>query len=168
MFIHLIEASLRSKAGPVRDNPGESKLTANAAAVPKAGTKVIRVGADGAPWIEAFRCETCEAVVAVPTMACRACASRTPPVPFRVAETGTLYTWSVVHRSYPGVAVPFISAIVDLDGGLSIKGTLRGIAQESLRAGMPVRLEFDDAGGAVDADGDPYVGFHFLAAGVEP
>ncbi len=101
----------------------------------------------------------------VATMACRACASRTPPEAFRARETGKLYSWSVVHRSYPGVAVPFVSAIVDLDDGLSFKGTLRGVAAEGLKMGLPVRLVFDDAGGAKDSAGAPYVGFHFVAEG---
>lgn len=123
----------------------------------------MRVGADGSAWIEGYRCDECDAVMAVPTMACRACASRTPPGAYRSAQTGKLYTWSVVHRSYPGIAVPFVSAIVDLDGGLSFKGTLKGVEPADLKAGMPVRLVFDDAGGAVDAEGTPYVGFHFVA-----
>ncbi len=129
----------------------------------KSGTKVVRVGEDSSAWIEGYRCDACEAVMPVATMACRACASRVPPEAYRSAETGTLYTWSVVHRSYPGVAVPFVSAIVDLDGGLSFKGTLKGVAPDALKVGMPVRLVFDDAGGAVDAEGNPYVGFHFVA-----
>ena len=61
--------------------------------------------------------------------------------------------------------MPFISAIVDLDGGLTIKGTLRGIAHEALQVGTKVRVEFDDAGGAVDKQGVPFVGFHFVAQG---
>lgn len=101
----------------------------------------------------------------VQTMACRACASRVPPQAYHSPETGTLYSWSVVHRSYPGVAVPFVSAIVDLDGGLSLKGTLKGVELESLKSGMPVRLVIDDAGGTLDADGNSYVGFHFVAGG---
>jgi uncharacterized protein len=124
---------------------------------------VVRVGVDGSAWIEGFRCGTCGAVMPVATMACRACASRTPPEPFRAQETGKLYTWSVVHRSYPGVTVPFVSVIVDLDDGLSFKGTLRGVAAEDLKMGLPVRLVFDDAGGARDSAGAPYVGFHFVA-----
>ncbi|MBP6580776.1 MAG: OB-fold domain-containing protein [Sphingorhabdus sp.] len=127
------------------------------------GTKVVRVSADGSAWIEGYRCGECGAVAPVATMACRACASRVLPEAYRSPETGTLYTWSVVHRSYPGVAVPFVSAIVDLDGGLSFKGTLMGVEPDALKAGMPVRLVFDAAGGAVDADGIPYVGFHFVA-----
>ncbi len=131
--------------------------------MPKAGNKSVRVGEDGSHWIEGYRCGTCSAVMPVATMACRACASRVPPEAYRSPETGTLYTWSVVHRSYPGVEVPFVSAIVDLDGGLSFKGTLKGVAPDALKAGMTVRLVFDDAGGAVDGDGNPYVGFHFVA-----
>ncbi len=131
--------------------------------MPKAGNKSVRVGADGSAWIEGFRCGACGAVMPVQTMACRACASRAAPDPYRSPETGKLYTWSIVHRSYPGVAVPFVSAIVDLDGGLSFKGTLKGVAPDALKAGMPVRLVLDNAGGAVDADGNPYVGFHFVA-----
>jgi len=71
----------------------------------------------------------------------------------------------VVSRSYPGIAVPFVSAIVDLDDGLTLKGTLRDVAPHSLRAGMPVRLVIDNAGGATDKDGAPYVGFHFTPLG---
>ncbi|WP_082010547.1 Zn-ribbon domain-containing OB-fold protein [Novosphingobium malaysiense] len=99
------------------------------------------------------------------TMACRACASRKPPASFGVGRTGKLWSWSVVHRSYPGVAVPFISVIVDLDDGLTLKGTLRGVDTSGLRQGLPVRLVFDDAGGAHDKEGVPYVGFHFVPQG---
>jgi uncharacterized protein len=133
----------------------------------KAGNKSVRVADDGTAWIEGFRCGGCGAVMPVATLACRACASRVPPEAFRSAETGKLFTWSVVHRSYPGVAVPFVSAIVDLDGGLSFKGTLKGVAPDALQSGMPVRLVFDDAGGAVDSEGTPYVGFHFVAGDAE-
>jgi uncharacterized protein len=129
----------------------------------KAGNKSVRVADDGSAWIEGYRCGLCGAVMPVQTMACRACGSRAAPEAYRSPETGTLYTWSVVHRSYPGVAVPFVSAIVDLEGGLSFKGTLKGVEPEALKSGMPVRLVFDNAGGTVDSEGIPYVGFHFVA-----
>ncbi len=132
---------------------------------PKPAHKSVRIGADGSAWIEGYRCDACGAVVPEATLACRACASRTPPAPIRTAETGKLFSWSVVHRSYPGIAVPFVSAIVDLDDGLSLKGTLRGVAEGDLRSGLPVRVAFDNAGGALDGDGAPYVGFHFLPEG---
>ncbi|MCW1428346.1 Zn-ribbon domain-containing OB-fold protein [Novosphingobium sp. JCM 18896] len=136
-------------------------MTTDSLVIPKPGNTVIRIGGDARPWIAGFRCDVCGAAVTERTMACRACASRTPPAEFRAVETGRLHTWSVVHRSYPGVAVPFVSAIVDLDDGLTLKGTLRGVDADALRHGLPVALVFDDAGGAHDKEGVPYVGFHF-------
>ena len=140
-------------------------MTTNSMVMPKPGNSVIRIGADGAPSIEAFRCDDCGAVVTEQTLACRACASRRVPRAFRATDTGRLHSWSVVHRSYPGIAVPFVSAIVDLDDGLTLKGTLRGVDAEALRAGLSVALVFDDAGGACDKEGVPYVGYHFELRG---
>ena len=134
----------------------------------KPGHKSIRLASDGSAYVEGFRCGSCGAAFPEATMACRACASRTPPAAFRATDKGTLYSWSVVHRSYPGIAVPFISAIVDLDDGLTLKGTLRDVPIDSLASGMPVRLTFDNAGGAKDSEGAPYVGFHFTPAGDRP
>lgn len=132
---------------------------------PRSGHKVIRVGDAGEAWVEVFRCADCGAVMLEQPRACRSCASRQPLEAFRPAPTGTLYSWAVVHRSYPGIAVPFVSAVVDLDGGLTLKGTLRLDDLASLHVGMPVGLVIDDAGGAKDKDGRPFVGFHFVAEG---
>lgn len=129
------------------------------------GHKIVRVGADGATSIEAYRCPSCRAVVAELTRACRRCGSRNAQEAFHPAPRGALYSWTVVHRSYPGIAVPFVSAIVDLDGGLALKGTLRLDDLASLHFGMPVRLVLDDAGGTTDKEGRPYIGFHFTAEG---
>jgi len=98
-------------------------------------------------------------------MACRACGSRTALEPFHAAQTGKVFSWSIINRSYPGIAVPFVSAIVDLDGGMTLKGTLRGVAPEAIRVGLPVAVAFDDAGGALDKEGAPYIGFHFTTQG---
>ncbi|WP_298692872.1 OB-fold domain-containing protein [uncultured Sphingomonas sp.] len=131
----------------------------------RAAHKSIRVGDDGEAWIEAYRCDACGAVVGEPTLACRNCAIRAAPSAFRVAERGMLYSWTVVSRSYPGVVVPFVSAIVDLDDGPTMKGTLRDVDPDTLASGMPVAVRFDDAGGAVDKEGAAFVGFHFVPAG---
>lgn len=132
--------------------------------MPKPGHRNIRAPADAAPYIEGYRCTACGAVVAEQTICCRRCSARVAPEPFRAASSGRLYSWSVVERSFPGVAVPFVSAIVDLDDGLTIKGTLLDTPFDAIRAGMPVALVFDDAGGARAEDGAAYVGFHFTPA----
>jgi len=142
------------------------RIPAELPAGTQAQIEILR--ADGSVFIEGFRCGSCGAVFPEATMACRACGHRPPPEAFTARETGKLHSWSVVHRSYPGIAVPFVLAIVDLDDGLTIKGTLRDVAEADLRSGMPVRLMFDDAGGARDPQGAPYVGFHFIPAGGQP
>ena len=106
------------------------------ASAPISAHRAVKVGNDGSHWIEGLRCEDCGAFVADAALACRRCASRRPFVPVRAAGTGKLYSWAVIHRSYPGIAVPFVSAIVDLDGGMTLKGTLRDVDMASLRPGL--------------------------------
>ena len=133
----------------------------------KPATVLVQISEAGAPWLRGYRCGTCAAVVADSTLCCRACGSRVAPVAVRLSVRGKLFTWAVVHRSFPGVTVPFVSAIVDLDDGLTLKGTLRTAAPETLAVGLPVIAVFDDAGGATDAEGAAYVGFHFEPLGGE-
>jgi uncharacterized protein len=132
---------------------------------PRPANRLIGVSANGAACVRGYRCADCGAVASELTRACRRCASRREPEPFAASQAGRLHSWSVVKRSYPGVTVPFTSAIVDLDDGLTLKGTLKEADGAALTAGMAVNLVFDDAGGAVDAEGAPYVGFHFVPAG---
>jgi uncharacterized protein len=127
----------------------------------KPAHEVVRI-TNGAPWIAAFRCVDCGAVAAQQTLACRRCASRAPLQSFRASERGRVHSWSVVERSYPGVVVPFVSVIVDLSDGLTLKGTLRDVDVDAMAAGMSVALVFDDAGGACDANGALFVGYHFV------
>lgn len=140
-------------------------MASDTAMLAKPATGVIRVATSGEPTIEAFRCSGCGAVVTEQTIACRACGIRQAPEAYRSPETGALWTWSVVYRSFPGIEVPFISAIVDLDGGLTLKGTVVGADADKLHQGLRLRLVFDDAGGAKDKQGTPYVGFHFVPEG---
>ena len=45
----------------------------------------------------------------------------------KLSNRGELYVYSIVHRSFPGIEVPYVSAIVDLEGGGTVKGNLIGI-----------------------------------------
>jgi len=73
----------------------------------------------------------------------------------------------VVERSFPGIEVPFITAIVELDDGLTLKGTLYGSDCGATTQGMAVELIFDDARGARDKAGETYIGYHFIALKAE-
>ena len=85
--------------------------------------------------------------------------------PARLADTGTLYNFTVVHRNFPGVAVPFVSAIVDLDGGGTLKGNLIDIVPSpaAIKFDMPVKVVFGDAG-RKDKDGNSYLAYFFTPA----
>ena len=74
-----------------------------------------------------------------------------------------LYSYSIVHRSFPGIEVPYVSAIVDLDDGTAIKGNLINIDPdpEKIEFDMPVEVVFDDALGRKDSDGNSYLSDFF-------
>ena len=133
---------------------------------PKAATPFIRFDIRGEPFIEGRRCRACGAVMVDERLACPACGSRDGFDLFRGARQGKLHAYSIVRRSYPGVPVPFVSAIVDLEDGLSLKGNLIGTAAEpeALPPDMPVRLVFGDAMGRKDKDGNSYIAYFFEPA----
>ena len=81
----------------------------------------------------------------------------------KLPETGKLYSYSIVHRSFPGIEVPYVSAIVDLDDGTAIKGNLINIEPDpdKIEFDMPVEVVFDDALGRKDSDGNSYLSYFF-------
>ena len=68
-----------------------------------------------------------------------------------------------MHRSFPGIEVPYISAIVDLDDGTAIKGNLIGIEPDpdQIEFDMPVDVVYDDALGRKDKEGNAYLSYFF-------
>jgi uncharacterized OB-fold protein len=80
----------------------------------------------------------------------------------RLGRTGKLYNYTIVHRSRPGVKTPFVSAVVELDGGGVLKGTLAA-APESIRFDMPVTLTFGVADQR-DSRGRSYLTYYFVSA----
>jgi uncharacterized OB-fold protein len=78
-------------------------------------------------------------------------------------NSGKLYSYSIVHRSFPGIDVPYISAIVDLDDGTAIKGNLINVEPDpaNIEFDMPVDVVFGDALGRKDRDGNSYVAYFF-------
>jgi uncharacterized protein len=69
--------------------------------------------------------------------------------------------YTVVHRAPPGVPTPFAAAIVDLDGGGTVKANLVGIDTDpgAIETGMRVALTTYIAG--VDAKGTEAVAFAY-------
>lgn len=62
--------------------------------------------------------------------------------------TGTVHSWTVAHHPFhPGfkAELPYVLVTVDLDEGVRMQAQLRGVAQERLKLGLPVRIAFEAA-----------------------
>jgi uncharacterized protein len=92
-------------------------------------------------------CDACATVIWYPRTCCPRCGPRS--VSWReAAGTGTVYSFSVVHRA-SGVfaeAVPFVVAYVELDEGPRVLTNVVGCEPDQVFIGQPVRVVFADTG----------------------
>jgi len=123
----------------------------------------LKLPENGDPFLEGHKCSKCGAIFLGERKVCSNCFSRDTLVAVKLNNTGKLYSYSIVCRSFPGIDVPYISAIVDLDGGGTIKGNLIDVEPdpEKIKFDMPVEIIFDDALGRKDADGNSYISYFF-------
>jgi hypothetical protein len=123
----------------------------------------LKLPESGEPYLEGHKCQSCGAIFLGERTVCSKCGARGKLKPTRLANTGTLYVYSIVHRSFPGIEVPYVSAIVDLDGGGTVKGNLINIEPdpEKIKLGMPVEVVYKDALGRKDREGNSYVSYFF-------
>ena len=126
----------------------------------------LKIPEDGDPYLEAYKCGNCRAIFLGERSVCSKCFTRDKMSAIRLEETGTLYSFSVVYRSFPGIDVPYVSAIVDLDGGGTVKGNLINIDPDpdKIDFGMKVKLTYQDALGRKDKDGNSYLSYFFEPA----
>jgi uncharacterized OB-fold protein len=122
----------------------------------------LKIPDGGEPFLEGCVCAQCQTTFLAPRMACGKCGARELTTK-QLSNAGTLYAYSIVHRSFPGVEVPYISAIVDLDGGGSVKGNLINVDPDprKLPYGMPVEVIYKEALGRKDKEGNSYLSYFF-------
>ncbi|MBW2244831.1 MAG: Zn-ribbon domain-containing OB-fold protein [Deltaproteobacteria bacterium] len=135
----------------------------NAAQGPLPVVDFLKLPEGGDPYLEGHKCKSCDAIFLGERNICSKCGTRGEIGPVKLGNTGTLYVYSIVHRSFPGIEVPYISAIVDLDGGGTVKGNLIGVDPdpEKIEFGMPVEVVYKDALGRKDKDGNSYTSYFF-------
>ena len=123
----------------------------------------LKLPENGDPFLEGHKCSKCDAIFLGERKVCSSCFSRGSLEAVKLNNTGKLYSYSIVFRSFPGIDVPYISAIVDLDGGGTIKGNLIDVEPdpEKIKFDMPVEVIFDDALGRKDSDGNSYISYFF-------
>ena len=115
------------------------------------------------PYLEGQKCSKCDSIFLGERSVCSKCFSRDSISPVKLSNKGKLYSYSIVFRSFPGIEVPYISAIVDLDGGGTVKGNLIDCEPdpEKIDFDMPVEVVFADALGRKDKDGNSYISYFF-------
>jgi uncharacterized OB-fold protein len=118
---------------------------------------------DGEPHLVAQECKECGALYYDRRNACAHCGNRTF-VPRDLATTGVVRSFSIIHQAAPGVPVPYVSSVVDLDGGGAVKGNVLNVDPDPdhVKLGMNVRLTTFVAG--TDDDGTEAIGFGFEPA----
>ena len=126
----------------------------------------LKIPDDGDPYLEGFKCGACGATFLGERSVCSKCGTRDQLAAVTLPTAGTLYSYCIVHRSFPGVDVPYVSAIVDLEDGTAIKGNLINVEPdpEKIDFGMPIEVVFDDALGRKDRDGNSYLAYFFQPA----
>jgi uncharacterized protein len=115
------------------------------------------------PHLVASACMACGALFFDRRNACASCGGQRF-AGRRLASDGVLRAFTIVHRATPEVTVPYISAIVDLDGGGVVKANLVGVEPDpaQVRLGMRVTLTTFTAG--ADSEGTEAVSFGYRPA----
>ena len=123
----------------------------------------LKLPEDGDPYLEGHKCGDCNSIFLGEREVCSNCTARGKIEPVKLNNKGKLYSYSITFRSFPGIDVPYISAIVDLDGGGTVKGNLIDCEPDpdKIQFDMPVEVIFDDALGRKDAEGNSYISYFF-------
>lgn len=136
----------------------------SAAETPKRPRPIVpflRLPEQGDPHLVGHRCAACGAVYLGTRIACSKCLARGPFEEIALSKRGTVWVWSIVHQSFPGVPVPYVVAVVDLPEGVAVRANLIDVepTPEALRFGMPV--EMVTAVSQQDRQGNDVVAFYF-------
>lgn len=116
------------------------------------------------PRLVAQKCTHCGALYWGRRVACARCRRTAGFEEIPVSRRGTLWTYSIVHQSMPGIPVPYVAAIVDLPEGISVRCTLVDVEPDpdKLPFGMPVEMVTRTV--REDKDGNEVVAFFFRPA----
>ena len=135
---------------------------AEAAPGPRPIVSFLKTPAGKPPYLEGQKCKACGAIFLGERNTCSKCGKSGSFEARALSNRGELYVFSIVYRSFPGIEVPYISAIVDLEGGGTVKGNLIGIDPDpaKIRMGMPVEVVYQIAP-RKDRDGNEYLTYYF-------
>ncbi len=118
----------------------------------KEGEEAVLVG---------VRCKACGKAFLGERLVCPACTAINQFEPVTFSRTGELYAYTIVHQSAPGIPVPYISAIIDLPEGVSVRANIVDVEPrpENLKFGMKVEMVTRKV--REDSEGNDVIAFFF-------
>ena len=128
-------------------------------------TPFLKVPESGDPYLEGWKCDACSAISLKQRMACAKCGGRDTLKPHRLANKGKLHAFSIIYRAFPGIEVPFISAIADLEGGGTITTHMVGIDPEPDKITLGMDIEVTNGiAPRKDGEGNEYMTYYITPA----
>jgi len=114
---------------------------------------------DARPYLTSHECSSCGALYFDRRNACARCFAAEFGTR-KLATTGTIRAFTIVHRAAPSVATPYTSVVVDLDGGGCVKANLLGVSDPG-RIQPQERVALQTFPLGTDDDGVEAVSFGF-------
>jgi uncharacterized OB-fold protein len=117
------------------------------------------------PHLMGTKCSCGAVYVDTKRIACSKCGSTGPFMTIELSDKGKVYVFSVVHQSFPGIKTPYVTAIVDLPEGVSVRSNLVGVEAEAVEKNpkqyfdMPVEMVTNVV--AKDREGHDVIAFAF-------
>lgn len=118
------------------------------------------------PHLVGIKCGNCGAIfIDTKRLACSKCGASGKFQEIPLSDKGKVWVFSVIHQSFPGIKTPYVTAVVDLPEGVSVKSNLVDIEPEDLEKdpqkgfGMPVELVVNQV--STDRQGNPVMAFQF-------
>ncbi len=117
------------------------------------------------PHLEALKC-ACGAMYLDPKrVACSKCGASDKFNPITLSDKGKVYVFSVVHQSYPGIKTPYVTVIVDLPEGISVRANLTEVdaleAQKEPTKIFNLPVELTTAVASKDREGHDVIAFSY-------
>jgi uncharacterized OB-fold protein len=118
------------------------------------------------PYLSGSKCRACGEVYLGPRMACGKCLAAGNFQDIKFSGKGTLFTFSIVYQTAPGIPVPFVAAVVDLEEGTGVRCNIEGIEPEPEKLvallGKPMEMFTEKV--RTDREGNDVIAFKFRPA----
>jgi uncharacterized OB-fold protein len=117
------------------------------------------------PHLVGKKCGGCGAVYLGKRVACSKCGTVDQFSEVPLSTTGSLWVYSIVHQSAPGIPTPYVAAIVDLPEGVSVRCNVVDVEPDPAKIpfGMPVQMITRKV--REDKQGNDVIAFFFRPAG---